>query len=77
MPEIPVGSQIFDVAFHPTSAIAYTGLLTGHVKAFAYNEQGSGRGLWSIRPSKKSCRGLSITQDGSKLFAVGKSKALQ
>jgi len=76
MPEIPVGAQIFDVLFHPTSAIAYTALLTGHVKAFAYDQQGDSHNLFSVRPSKRSCRGLSLNKDGSKLYAVGKSKAL-
>nr|A8NZM5.2 RecName: Full=WD repeat-containing protein JIP5 [Coprinopsis cinerea okayama7\ len=76
MPEIPVGSQIFDVVFHPSSAIAYTGLLNGHIKAFAYGEQGDSHNLFSLRPSKRSCRGLSLNGDGSKLYAVGKSKAL-
>ncbi|KAF8153232.1 WD40-repeat-containing domain protein [Crassisporium funariophilum] len=76
MPEIPVGAQIFDVVFHPTFATVYTGLLTGHVKAFAYNEQGSHKPSFSIRPSKSSCRGLSLNQDGSQLYAVGKGKSL-
>ncbi|KAF8653399.1 hypothetical protein AX16_003971 [Volvariella volvacea WC 439] len=76
MPEIPVGAQIFDLAFHPTHAIAYTGLLTGEVKAFAYNEQGGHEQTFSVRPTKRSCRGLSIDHDGMHLFAVGKAKAL-
>ncbi|TFK29572.1 WD40 repeat-like protein [Coprinopsis marcescibilis] len=76
MPEIPVGAQIFDVVFHPTAAITYTGLLTGRIKAFAYGEQGDSNNLWTIRPSKRSCRGLALNEDGSKLYAVGKSKDL-
>ncbi|KAF9011863.1 WD40-repeat-containing domain protein [Cyathus striatus] len=76
MPVIPVGAQIFDVVFHPTFATVYTGLLTGHVKAFAYDEQGGHKQTFSIRPSKRSCRGLTIDHDGSHLYSVGKSKAL-
>lgn len=76
MPEIDVGSQIFDVVFHPTFATVYTGLLNGHVKAFAYNEQGKEQAAFSVRPSKRSCRGLSIKHDGTHLYAVGKAKAL-
>ena len=77
MPEIPVGAQIFDVVFHPTFSTVYTGLLTGHVKAFNYDEQGSHELAFSVRPQKSSCRGLSLDADGSHLYAVGKGKALQ
>ena len=73
MPEIPVGAQIFDVVFHPTFSTVYTGLLTGHVKAFSYDHQGNHQPVFSVRPSKSSCRGLSLDQDGSHLYAVGKS----
>ncbi|KAF4612661.1 hypothetical protein D9613_011731 [Agrocybe pediades] len=76
MPEIPVGAQIFDVVFHPTFCTVYTGLLTGHVKAFAYDEQGNHKSAFALRPSKSSCRGLSLNQDGSHLYAVGKAKSL-
>lgn len=77
MPEIPVGAQIFDVIFHPTFSTVYVGLLTGHVKAYAYDDQGGHKPVFSVRPSKSSCRGLSLNQDGSRLYAVGKGKALQ
>lgn len=73
MPEIPVGAQIFDVVFHPTFSTVYTGLLTGYVKAFSYDDQGNHQPAFSVRPSKSSCRGLSLDQDGSHLYAVGKS----
>lgn len=76
MPEIPTGAQIFDVVFHPTSSTVYTGLLTGHVKAFNYNDQGGHQSAFSVRPSKPSCRGLSLDGDGSHLYAVGKAKSL-
>ncbi|KXN93264.1 WD repeat-containing protein JIP5 [Leucoagaricus sp. SymC.cos] len=76
MPEIPVDAQIFDIVFHPTSSTVFAGLLTGYVKAFAYDQQGNYQNVFSLRPSKKSCRGLSISEVGSKLYAVGKSKSL-
>jgi hypothetical protein len=77
MPEISVGAQIFDLVFHPTHSTVYTGLLTGHVRAFAYDDQGYHKRIFSLRPSKRSCRSLTIDQDGSYLYAVGKSKALK
>lgn len=77
MPDIPVGAQIFDVVFHPTFSTVYTGLLTGYVKAFSYDDQGNHKPAFSVRPSKSSCRGLSLDQDGSHLYAVGKGKSLK
>jgi 6-phosphogluconolactonase (cycloisomerase 2 family) len=77
MPEIPVGAQIFDLVFHPSHSTVYTGLLTGHVRAFSYDDQGNHKRTFSVRPSKRSCRGLAINEDGTHLYAVGKSKALK
>ena len=77
MPDIPVGAQIFDLTFHPTHSTAYTALLTGEIRALTYDEQGQYLGGFVERPSKRSCRGLAISEDGAQLWAVGKSKALQ
>ncbi|KAI0052373.1 WD40 repeat-like protein [Auriscalpium vulgare] len=76
MPDIPVGSQIFDVVFHPHEPIVYTGLLTGDIKAFGYDDQGQHQAKFTLRPSKRSCRSLAISEDGSQLWAVGKGKIL-
>ncbi|KAJ8585344.1 WD40 repeat-like protein [Rhizopogon salebrosus TDB-379] len=76
MPDIPVGSQIFDLAFHPTLPTVYTGLLNGKVKAFRYDEQGQHEESFAIRPSKRSCRCLDTSEDGSRLWAAGKAKAI-
>jgi WD repeat-containing protein 55 len=76
MLNIPVGSQIFDLAFHPSSNVVYTGLLNGKVKAFTYDEQGA-HSAFHLRISKRSCRGLALSPDGSSLYAVGKNKTLQ
>jgi len=76
MPDIPVGSQIFDLAFHPTHSTVYTGLLNGKVKAFRYDEQGQHEETFALRPSKRSCRCLDTSEDGSHLWAAGKAKAI-
>ena len=76
MPDIPVGAQIFDLAFHPNESLVYTGLLTGDVAAFAYDEQGQHEERFRLRPSRRSCRGVATSADGARLWAVGKSKAL-
>ncbi|EGO01109.1 hypothetical protein SERLA73DRAFT_179167 [Serpula lacrymans var. lacrymans S7.3] len=76
MPDIPVGAQIFDLAFHPSHSTVYAGLLTGQVSAFRYDEQGQHDLSFSVRPSKRSIRGLTLNQDGSHLWAAGKTKAM-
>ncbi|KAI0649951.1 WD40 repeat-like protein [Trametes meyenii] len=76
MPDISVGAQIFDLAFHPNRPLVFTGLLTGHVKAFGYDEQGNHEPKFSLRPSKKSCRTLASSEDGARLWAAGKAKAI-
>ncbi|KAI6041524.1 WD40-repeat-containing domain protein [Pisolithus marmoratus] len=76
MPDIPVGSQIFDLAFHPTNTTVYTGLLDGRIKAFRYDEQGQYQQSFSIRPSKRSCRSLATNEDGSRLHGAGKAKSI-
>ncbi|KAF7292875.1 Protein monoubiquitination-related protein [Mycena indigotica] len=75
MPEIAVGAQIFDLVFHPTQSIVYSALLSGQVKAFKYGVN-SHEEAFTLRPSKKSCRALTLTEDGTKLYAAGKSKAI-
>lgn len=76
MPDIPLGSQIFDLAFHPSNTTVYTGLLNGSVKAFHYDEQGQYHQTFSLKPSKRSCRALTTDQDGAHLFAAGKAKSI-
>lgn len=77
MPDIPVNAQIFDLAFHPERPLFATGLLTGHVTAFSYDEQGNYEKKFSIRPSKKSCRTLAMSENGSNVWAAGKAKIIQ
>ncbi|KAI0267431.1 WD40 repeat-like protein [Gloeopeniophorella convolvens] len=76
MPDIAQGAQIFDLAFHPTETVVYTGLLNGKVKAFSYDDDGAHKPAFDLRISKRSCRGLALSPDGASLFAVGKNKSI-
>ena len=76
MPDLHVGAQIFDLVFHPRRQAVFLGLLTGDIKSVNYDEKGQLREEFSTRPSKRSCRALALNEDGSKLYAVGKAKAL-
>ncbi|KAF7319414.1 Protein monoubiquitination-related protein [Mycena chlorophos] len=75
MPDIPVGSQIFDVVFHPTASTVYTALLSGQVKAFRFAPDAHEE-VFAARPSKRSCRALTLDDRGERLFAGGKAKAI-
>ncbi|KDQ07552.1 hypothetical protein BOTBODRAFT_38752 [Botryobasidium botryosum FD-172 SS1] len=79
MPEIPVGNQAFDLTFHPTSSTVYVGLLTGEIKAFNYSDSESDweySKAFTLRPTKRSCRGLATSPTGDRLYSVSKDKAL-
>jgi len=75
--DIPVGNQVFDLAFHPGEDVIYAGLLTGEVKAFKYHDDGSYEQAFSVRPTKRSCRGLATNADGSRLYGVTKDKSIE
>jgi WD repeat-containing protein 55 len=77
MPDIRTGSQIFDISFHPTESLVFVGLLTGGILAYSYNDEGQTEERFSIQPSKRSCRGLATSEDGTSLYAVGKGKSMQ
>jgi WD40 repeat protein len=81
MPDIPLVNQAFDLVFHPTSPTVYVGLLTGEIKAFSYTADAPESEfrytpVYTIRPTKRSCRGLTTNLDGTKLFSVSKDKTL-
>ncbi|KAJ4490020.1 WD40-repeat-containing domain protein [Lentinula aciculospora] len=76
MSDVSVGSQIFDLVFHPSNTTVYTALLSGKVKAFAYNQYGRSKEVFSIKLSQKSCRGIALSEDGGRLYIVGKGKGL-
>ncbi|KAL0946143.1 hypothetical protein HGRIS_012408 [Hohenbuehelia grisea] len=76
MPDIHLSAHPFDIAFHPNHNTVYAGLLTGHVNAYTYDEDGDAKRVWSARPSKKSCRSLAVSQDGKQLWYAGKGKSL-
>ncbi|KAF8583453.1 WD40 repeat-like protein [Ramaria rubella] len=77
MPDLLLGNHVFDLEFHPQYDHLYTGLLTGEIKAFAYDStDGSCEPTFTLRPTKRSCRGLAIDGSGDKLWSVSKDKAI-
>lgn len=76
MPDVPLGSQIFDLVFHPHHSTVYSALLSGQVKATTYDQHGQYTSAFSLKLSERSIRGITIDQDGSRAYAVGKGKAI-
>ncbi|KAG9226764.1 hypothetical protein CCMSSC00406_0009662 [Pleurotus cornucopiae] len=74
--DISLPDHPFDLVFHPEKAVVFTCLLSGRVHAYAYDDYGNSKKLWSSRPFKKSCRCLDITLDGRTIWCGGKGKAL-
>lgn len=69
--------QPFDLDFHPTESVIYAGLLTGEVKAFRYDDEtGESSTSWSVRPNKRTARGLSVQTDGGAVWTGGKAGGL-
>lgn len=78
MPDIQVGNQLFDLAFHPSEDIVYAATVAGEVKAYKYDlDSGEGTEKFSTRVTKRSVRGLDFSADGQTLYCVGKDKSLQ
>ncbi|KAG9094058.1 WD repeat-containing protein jip5 [Ceratobasidium sp. 370] len=76
MPDLNLGTQVFDLVFSPTHDIVFAGLLNGHVKAFSYNNDGICEPKFAVRPSKKTARSLAISPDGLELYSVSKDKSI-
>ncbi|CAG8532441.1 34594_t:CDS:2 [Gigaspora margarita] len=72
-------NQVFDLAFHPQQNIIASGLITGEIFCHRYSCETDAENinLLSIRPHKKSCRGLEFSYDGTALFSVSKDKSIQ
>ncbi|CAE6365975.1 unnamed protein product [Rhizoctonia solani] len=76
MPDVDLGSQVFDLAFNPKHNIVYTGLLNGHIKAFAYDDQGTCTSKFDLRPTKRSARSLVVDMEGLELYSVSKDRSI-
>lgn len=68
MPIIPLGSQPFDLAFHPSAPLVYTANLDGTLTTINYPTQST------LKLSKRPIRCISAA-DGH-VYAAGKAKAI-
>ncbi|CAE6473217.1 unnamed protein product [Rhizoctonia solani] len=77
MSDVDLGTQVFDLAFNPKHDIVYVGLLSGHVKAFAYNDEGTCTPKFDVRPAKRTARSLATDLEGLELYSVSKDRLIQ
>lgn len=77
MPDLLLGHHILDLEFHPKNDHIYAGLVTGEIKAFAYDSTGSCEPTFAVRPTKSSCRTLATDQAGDLLWSGSKDKTIQ
>ncbi|KAJ8486813.1 hypothetical protein ONZ45_g14540 [Pleurotus djamor] len=76
MPDIALPGHPFDLVFHDSRPALFTGLVSGEVHAYAYDDSGNSSKLWSTQLFKKACRCLDIDKSGEKIWAGGKGKAI-
>jgi len=69
--------QPFDLEFHPSENVVFTGLLTGEVKAFRYDENtGESSSSWTTRPTKRTMRSVDVSSSGGCVWTGGKSGSI-
>ncbi|KAL7984668.1 hypothetical protein Chor_003238, partial [Crotalus horridus] len=65
------------IDFHPSQDIIAIGDVDGDVYVYSYScLEGGNKELWSSGHHLKSCRKISFSQDGQKLFTVSKDKSI-
>nr|XP_056718268.1 WD repeat-containing protein 55 [Euleptes europaea] len=65
------------IAFHPSQDIIAAGDVDGDVYAYSFScLEGGNKELWSSGHHLKSCREVSFSHDGHKLFTVSKDKCI-
>ncbi|XP_019361549.1 PREDICTED: WD repeat-containing protein 55 [Gavialis gangeticus] len=65
------------IAFHPSRDIIAAGDVDGDVYLYSYScLEGGNQELWSSGHHLKSCREVSFSHDGQKLFTVSKDKSI-
>ncbi|XP_066481276.1 WD repeat-containing protein 55 [Tiliqua scincoides] len=65
------------IAFHPSQDIIAAGDVDGDIYLYSYScLEGGNKELWSSGHHLKSCREVSFSHDGHKLFTVSKDKSI-
>ncbi|KAI8097628.1 WD40-repeat-containing domain protein, partial [Halteromyces radiatus] len=73
---IDLDNTIFDFDVHPSEDLVISGLINGKLNCHRYGLE-QHNVLWSCKPFKKSCRGVTFTLDGSHAFGISKDRSIQ
>ncbi|KAL8194149.1 UNVERIFIED_CONTAM: WD domain repeat-containing protein 55 [Gekko kuhli] len=75
--DISLDAAANTIAFHPSQDIIAAGDVDGDVYVYSFScLEGGNKELWSSGHHLKSCREVSFSQDGHKLFTVSKDKCV-
>ncbi|XP_053169659.1 WD repeat-containing protein 55 [Hemicordylus capensis] len=75
--DIALESAANTIAFHPSRDIIAAGDVDGDIYVYSYScLEGGNKELWSSGHHLKSCREVSFSHDGNKLFTVSKDKSI-
>ena len=75
--EIDIGTQPFDLDFHPAASIVAVATITGHLQLFNYGEpSGDVVKLWSVAAHSESCRAVRFAQGGEYVLTASPDKSI-
>jgi len=78
--EVDIGTQPFDLAFHPTANLLAVATITGHVQLHKYGDPGSGEAavaqLWTSNAHSESCRAVRFVQGGEFVLTASADKSI-
>lgn len=75
--EIDLGTQPFDLAFHPSANLVAVALITGHVQLYKYGgDGGEVVRLWNSAAHSESCRAVRFAQGGQFVLTASPDKSI-
>uniref|UniRef100_A0A7I4DU66 Anaphase-promoting complex subunit 4 WD40 domain-containing protein n=1 Tax=Physcomitrium patens TaxID=3218 RepID=A0A7I4DU66_PHYPA len=75
--EIDLGTQPFDLAFHPSANLVAVALITGHVQLYKYGgDGGEVARLWNSAAHSESCRAVRFAQGGQFVLTASPDKSI-
>lgn len=75
--EVDIGTQPFDLAFHPSTNLVAVATITGHVQLYKYGDEGGEVAqLWNANAHIESCRAVRFVQGGEFVLTASADKSI-
>jgi WD40 repeat protein len=75
--EIDIGTQPFDLAFHPSANLVAVATITGYVHLYKYGDPGGEVAqLWRAQAHSESCRAVRFAQGGEYMLSASPDKSI-